>query len=460
MKNIVFLLVTIISINCINAQNSRNRRSLKEVGQYDINKKKTGVWKFYSIHKHPIRIAEYLDGKPNGITKLYNEYGQLKSILEYENGKLNGTSKSYFEDGQISGFTEYVNDKRHGESKSYWRNGKLSSIGKWTYDYQHGVWKEYFENGQLKEIGEYVGGLTNGVWKNYNEQGQLTSTRIDRAGSRAFHKFVFLETTLNYSQINKELLLPTENNPLRACSYNINPNKYTCAGAGGASYTFIEKSGKPDDFKVAVFHPTEKSKNSSVIVTSFVENGKVTQQSHCFYTSQWNPQEIDNESHYIINKMECYVVTAELSSIIDELKTKKDLESEEKFKRFVSVLKSRKYKQELLEAYKFNFNKAFLNVNRDEDFEFYSKLDRQFYNIVKENKDLENIKFPEYKKFEIGFGIWQDDLENYKTIYEVIDESKSLYEVYRDKKALFSRVYLVPSKNLLLNNLMTESKSE
>ena len=269
-----------------------------------------------------------------------------------------------------------------------------------------------------------------------------------------FEKFVFLETTLNYSQTQSKLLLPTKNKSLRECSFKLNPNRYVCGGAGGASYTFIEEFENPDEFKVAVFHPTEKSANSSVIVSSFVENGKVTQQSRCFYNSQWNKQEIVNEGHYIIRRMECYVATAELCSIIDELKTKEDLENEERFERFLIVFKSPKYKKELLEAYKFNYNKSFLNVNRDETFEFYSNLDKQFYKI---DKDTENLKFPEFAKYEID--LWKDETEKYKSIYELINESENIWDVYSKSNALFLRVYLEPCKNLLLNKIMAESKS-
>lgn len=433
MKKTLFFIVTVLIVSFMDAQELKTirNRNIKEVGQYDTNGKKTGEWKYYNT----LMVV-------NG--KLTRVNGQLIFVKEFENGKLNGVEKSYNKDGQITSTTEYVNGLKHGEHKSIYTNGDIETVGQYKNGFAHGIWKENYYNGKLKETGEYSEGFKNGVWKEYNEVQKRYIITKYRAGSRAFHDYVFRETTLDFDTKTNELLIPTTDEPREYCDFREKPDRYVCNGGGGRpSHNFLDKGEKDGDFKVAIFHPVD-SRNRDYLfsLTTFVENGKVTQQSRCFSDIQGIGLGTGNKMHFQISRMKCYVVTPELAEVINEVQGLEDAKDEKRYKRFLNVLKSPKYKSQLLEAYQYNWEKTFLNVNRENHFDYYTTInEKRFYNIETHGKSEETkiINFEDSK---------------------VAKESKSLYDLLVNANALFKKVYLNPSENLAEWNILAEPKSK
>ena len=259
-----------------------------------------------------------------------------------------------------------------------------------------------------------------------------------------FGKFVFRETGLGFDQENKKLLIPKTGDPYyKGCYLRPKPSRYVCnGGGGGASHNFLTKGKKDGDFKVAIFHPLEKTRNSRVSITSFVEDGKVTQQSKCYYGAQGVGFGTINKVHFIIRRMECYVASAELCKVINEVETVDDLRDEDRFQRFLNVLKSPRYKKLLLEVYKYNFEKSFLHRNRENHYEYYSQLDEKRYYSEERHGKLKSTRILEFEKS------------------LAMQQSKSLYDLASKAKSLFGQAFLGPCKNFALNNMLAEPKSE
>lgn len=260
----------------------------------------------------------------------------------------------------------------------------------------------------------------------------------------AFEKYVFRETTLGYDQEKKKLLIAEKNDAYRLCSHEPEPDRQECSGGGGASpsHNFITKGKNKGDFKVAIFHPSERTRESSVSITSFVEDGKVTQQSRCFYGSQSTGIAKGKERIYEISRMECYVATPELCEVLNSIDDLEEFKTKEVFDDFLSVLKSNSYKESVLNAYKYNWEKAFLNVNRDEHYDYYSKLDsKRYYSEEKQGKEEAT------------------SIVNFENSLAV-KESKNLFEVFQKANTLIGRVFYKPCQNLAQNNILAKPKSE
>lgn len=195
--------------------------------QFDVNQKRTGVWKKFHPNKRVKYVGAFKDGKEIGTFKFYSisnskhpeatkvfhknsdsvtvnyfyNTGQLKGkgmlfgrdkvgkwqyfykkgtlFYEemYEGGKLSGKSIVYYkETGTIAEKSMYKNDLRHGYSKNFsdecvlleavlYENGKANGLAK------------YFElNGNLKEKGVYKDGVRVGKWEFYMD-GEIADNR-------------------------------------------------------------------------------------------------------------------------------------------------------------------------------------------------------------------------------------------------------------------------------------------
>lgn len=265
------------------------------------------------------------------------------------------------------------------------------------------------------------------------------------SGDKAFEKFVFRNTSLSYNIENKELLVPTPKTISReSCNIEYKPRRFECSNSSGfPSKTFITIFEKPDDFNVAVFDRQAQTEDASVLVTTFVRNGKVVQQSQCFYDGQMTANGNEKKNHYRISKMKCYVVTPKLADVLLRIQSEEEFKAPKAYNEFIAVLKSPEYKKVLMEANTYNWRQAFLSLNSREDFtfEYYSKLKKGFYDHIKNgnNEKLRIVNFEESS---------------------VIKESKSLFEVFTKENALMGRVYYNPSKNLTESKLMAEIITE
>lgn len=258
-----------------------------------------------------------------------------------------------------------------------------------------------------------------------------------------FELYVFRKTTLGFDQETKKVLAPTYKEPYRKCRKRKNPERYVCVGGGGkrASHNFITKGENKGDFKVAIFHPSEKIGGLPASITTFVEDGKVTTQGKCYLKTQGHGLGTDNERYYSIVRMRCYVVTAELCELINEVKGVEDAKDKDRFQRFLALLKSEQYNKSLLETYKFTYEKSFLTVNVNQNYKYHSKLDeKRYYDIARQGK-ME------------GTRIWHFEQS------ELVKQSDDLYNVLAtDQDGVFDRFYIKPCTQLAQGNIIAKSK--
>jgi len=267
----------------------------------------------------------------------------------------------------------------------------------------------------------------------------------------SFAKYIFMGINIDYDEEKKRLIKPEDDDSKAPCLLKNKPKRYECStGQGGASVFLKEDS--PGNFETTVFHPAEKGRDTDVSISTVVKDGKVIQQSRCFYRSQWNPQENEEESHFIIPYMECYVVTAEMGNLFATL-SGDNFKSEEKFQQFVAILESSEYKEQLLKAQRLNYRNAFLYANRDEKFEYYSKLEKGYY-----DKNLEQLKTEllEDESEWIKEKVQNISIANFEDTYAV-KSSKNLSELAGKAKALMLRVYVKPAGDLFKNNLLKKT---
>jgi antitoxin component YwqK of YwqJK toxin-antitoxin module len=119
-------------------------------GKY-VEKKKEGVWKFYS-------------SSVNGY--LLNE--------ESYNGNLrNGLSIKYFPDSTVAEKINYLNDKKEGEWLQYYPKAKLFLKSNYKGDLLNGKFEVWYKNGKSLLSGFYKNNLREGKWDFYNEDGSL-----------------------------------------------------------------------------------------------------------------------------------------------------------------------------------------------------------------------------------------------------------------------------------------------
>ncbi len=127
-----------------------NNGVVKAEGRFH-NRKKDGVWKFYSRSPNLLKKEEsYKDGINDGAWRIYYPHGQLSSEVFWKDGKRDGTWKEFFENGEPS-------------LDANFKNGKLD-----------GEYATYFMGNMIAKEGNYVEGSMDGIWFFYNEKGELT----------------------------------------------------------------------------------------------------------------------------------------------------------------------------------------------------------------------------------------------------------------------------------------------
>ena len=257
-----------------------------------------------------------------------------------------------------------------------------------------------------------------------------------------FGKYVFRESNIGYDEVTKKLIVPNKDDKYRqGCREKFKPNRYTCSQGDGVASIYINEES-PGNFETTVFHPNEKAQFNPVSISSVIKDGKIVQQSRCLYIDKWTTDKKDKDKiYYRISKMECYVASAEMCNLFSSLETIEDLESPENYSQFLKILKSPKYKQQLLEAQKLNYRNAFLHSNRDENYDYYSKLPIGFYDVEKQGKikDLSIVNFEESL---------------------AVKESKSLRELASNAKVLMLRVFIEPCSNLSAEDILDKSTIE
>jgi len=265
-------------------------------------------------------------------------------------------------------------------------------------------------------------------------------------------KYVFQNVNIGYDEENKILIVPKDGLSREGCDKRKNTDRYTCTEEQGLVTIFL-KEDSPGSFETTVFHPTEKGLSTVVSISTIVEDGKVIQQSRCFYSSQWNPQDNREESHYIIPFMECYVVTAEMANLFATIITKEDFKSEEKFQQFIAILESPEYKEQLLIAQRLNYRNAFLHSNRDEVYEYVSTMNAGYYDKYITQLKTELLEDEsEWRKEKVR----NISIVNYEES-NAVKNSKNFLDLVGRAKALMLRVYIEPAGDLFENNLLKKT---
>ena len=114
------------------------------------NKKKDGLWKFYSKSPHVLKKEEsYKNGVKDGPWHIYFGNGKLASEIFWKDGKRNGPWNDFFENGNP-----------HVEAT--FENGVLE-----------GDYVVFFIGEIIAKEGEYVKGKMNGIWLIYDDKAQI-----------------------------------------------------------------------------------------------------------------------------------------------------------------------------------------------------------------------------------------------------------------------------------------------
>ncbi len=167
--------------------------NIKTIGALDVNKKATGIWKFYRENGTLKSVANYKNGEaylwefyaedgksleariptPEGIATLFHKSGRKKGTGLMIDGKEEERWQKYYDNEQSSILCEgeYLHGKQIALWKFYFENGKIMAEGRFIDGQEVGEWKYYHSNGKLKEVGKYNNGEKTGKWHQYNENG-------------------------------------------------------------------------------------------------------------------------------------------------------------------------------------------------------------------------------------------------------------------------------------------------
>ena len=188
----VFFLITVIGIQSIYGQ--------EKINQFDLNGKRTGVWKKYYSNKrlryqgqfeagkevgvfkyysaassnYPIAIKSFQKNTNMASVKFYSEKGILESEGDFNGKKRIGTWVYYHNDGKsVLSRENYENGILNGESVTYYISGKITETSHFKNGKLHGNLKRYADTGVLLDDLNYENGKLHGNAKYFNIEGKL-----------------------------------------------------------------------------------------------------------------------------------------------------------------------------------------------------------------------------------------------------------------------------------------------
>lgn len=173
------------------------------------NKKRTGIWKYFSVTGQLMQEARF-EQDEQFLINTWDQYGDQHVINGY------GTYKTYFDGGKtLSEYGKVKNGVRIGKWKTffqgsgniqqeiYYENGKLN--GKQTI---------YYENGQVLTTGLLKDGKKEGEWNWYYETGEPSSTAMFVADKKQGLQIMWSEwgyktkeETYQYGELEEEVIL-------------------------------------------------------------------------------------------------------------------------------------------------------------------------------------------------------------------------------------------------------------
>lgn len=167
--------------------------SEERINRYDINAKRTGVWRDLFPNGQLKEEGMWLNGLRNGVFKFFDDKGKLLKLEKYEDGLLVideaatamlDIRKEFYPSGKVHLEGTYRDGKRQGNFREYDEQG--NEIGGQLYDgdikigegridslgRRVGAWKLFHPNGVTKAVGNYVNGKRDGAWVYFYENGK------------------------------------------------------------------------------------------------------------------------------------------------------------------------------------------------------------------------------------------------------------------------------------------------
>ncbi len=142
-----------------------------------VEKKKEGVWRFYSKRNERI-VAKisYNNGMKDGKAFFYHENGRLARKNNWKEGEKHGIEKTYYETGKVRTEFHYKNGTLHGGFHAFTSSGTLEITGKYVNGKKEGKWKYYDTQGNVEETIVYQ----SGVPENQDELVQDYTEKFDK----------------------------------------------------------------------------------------------------------------------------------------------------------------------------------------------------------------------------------------------------------------------------------------
>ena len=191
----------------------------QKINQFNVNKKRTGIWKKYYPNKRIRYVGQFKDGKELGVFKFYDittskfpviiktfsknsdsvsvQFYTLSGKIETK-GFLLGRKRVgkwiyYYPDGKTMSDENYKDGKLFGKQYIYYPNGKITEFALYKNGLKDGVTKKYSSKGILIEEIDYKNGKPNGVAKYFELNGNLKETGIYKDGKRVGKWEYYLE---------------------------------------------------------------------------------------------------------------------------------------------------------------------------------------------------------------------------------------------------------------------------
>ncbi len=160
MKNILKILILLLSINLFSCNKSTDSKSESESMSEEI------VIQFDKEKENFSEVDGILFYKGDPFT------GSLKKNSELPS--TGGSMTNGFYNDSIQENITYKYGKMDGEYKSY-SKGKIYNEGFYLNGKKEGEWKLFHENGLINEKGSYIEGERDGVWEYFYPSGKLNT---------------------------------------------------------------------------------------------------------------------------------------------------------------------------------------------------------------------------------------------------------------------------------------------
>lgn len=147
----------------------------QKINQFDVNKKRTGLWKKYYPNKKVRYQGQFKNGKEIGVFKFYDITNSENptTIKTYSNTNKQVSVSFYSLQGVLQSKGFFIERKRVGKWNYYFFDGKIMS----EEFYEDGKLERklinYYPNGKPTEISIYKNGLKNGTSQKYSSKGIL-----------------------------------------------------------------------------------------------------------------------------------------------------------------------------------------------------------------------------------------------------------------------------------------------